>query len=412
MTVSRYWGWIGWITFIGMIMIYKYMAALILLFISTGSWSSTTAEFGHYRNLLLSGKTDQLEKEQKKINDGYIQKHVSWSEFYPAFDSLWYERDFKEGTLQEPISILENNINKTGYTYLNLGVYYYEKGRKTRGGKWLNETPQNNLDRMWKYYQVSEGYLKKALEVDLSLVQAYRTLMNIYTNLAEERGEPLIRAYLAKALDVRSDNYVIGHVVLHSQKPRWGGSYAQMNMFMGEIESHFKENKADYGMLKGVIPADQADILLRNKRLNDASEIIGNNEITGYPLLYLEKMELSNTQKDYSTCIEAAEYVLRYYPYEVPALKSLGTCSEKMNAWEKSKNAFYKYTQIKGNAAWQLFYLGKAHMNLHQYDKAYPLLKESVSLKADYIKYAGKMIDYIEKAHPNMTKLSLSDVGL
>ena len=51
-------------------------------------------------------------------------------------------------------------------------------------------------------------------------------------------------------------------------------------------------------------------------------------------------------------------------------------------------------------------------MFLLQYEKAYPLLKESVRLKPDYRQYTQRYTHYIETQHPELTHATLQDLGL
>jgi len=387
-------------------------AALYLSLIT--SWAAA-AEFGHYRSLLLSGNLAQLEAEQQRINQGFVAGETSWWEYYQAFDGLWFEKDFDTDTHSAVAAVVaewESKQSLSPYELLNLGVFYYEKGRHARGGKWANETRQQQMERMWQHYQRADKYLRGAIDRDSTLIQAYRTLINIYKNLPSAKAEPLVQAYVAKALEQRGDNYIIWHVVLHSQKPRWGGSYAQMTDTLSEIAALFADNSADLDMLNGMIAADQADMLIRKKRFDEAASLIESHEESGYPQLYVEKIQLARERKDYGGCRETAEYVLRYYPYDYYAMKSLGICSKALNDWHTARDAFYHYAQYKGRAAWQLYSLGKAYLQLHDYEKAYPLLKASIVYDPEYRKYAAKMIARIEQEHPDKTRMTLTDLGL
>ena len=90
----------------------------------------------------------------------------------------------------------------------------------------------------------------------------------------------------------------------------------------------------------------------------------------------------------------------------------MASCSDKLENWAEAKDAYYKYTTIKGRGAWQLYYLGKSYMHLQEYDKAYALFKASEVLKPKYKKYTKKYVSYIEREFPNMTHTTLDEFGL
>ena len=51
-------------------------------------------------------------------------------------------------------------------------------------------------------------------------------------------------------------------------------------------------------------------------------------------------------------------------------------------------------------------------MQLHDYEKAYPLLKASIVYDPEYSNYAGKMVARIEQEHPDKTFMTLEYLGL
>ena len=50
-------------------------------------------EFGYYRALFLNQEYAKLEQAQQAINTAYSKGEITWQQFYPAFDWVWFERD-------------------------------------------------------------------------------------------------------------------------------------------------------------------------------------------------------------------------------------------------------------------------------------------------------------------------------
>ncbi len=384
----------------------------MIWFLSSNAIANDEADFGHYRKLLLSGQFSALEKEQHRINEGYVSGRVTWSEFYPAFDTLWFSRDIEGGLIEANLNKWRRQQPSSAYALLNSGNYYYARGFEKRGGKWVSETPGKNIDNMWRDFSVASDYLTKALKMKPNLIQGYRTLINIKNHSSGVGHTEQIKTIVNISIQYKKNDYVLWHAFLHTQKPRWGGSYEAMTQTLKDIKDSFPNDDINYSMLTGMVATDMADLLIRDKRYEQASDIIGKYEETKYPLLYLEKAQLSKKKKDYQQCVDAASYVLTYYPYDTNALKSMGSCSDKLENWAEAKDAYYKYSMIKGRGAWQLYYLGKSYMHLREYDKAYALFKASEVLKPKYKKYTKKYVSYIEREFPNMTHTTLDELGL
>lgn len=371
-----------------------------------------TVEFGYYRSLFLNQQYAELEQAQAAINSTYIEGRIAWQQFYPAFDWIWFARDLDSHSVEQQIKNIESKPKKSALTHLLLGSYYFQRGAHRRGGKWINKTPKDNIQAMWDDYYIAIEYCKKAVTEQPDLIHGYRTLINIYKHGSRDKMEHLIQQEAQKAQLIKADSYVLWHAVLTTQLPRWGGSYKVMQNTLLKIKPLFKPNDSNYPMLKGMIPNDKADWLIRDKKYDKAASLLERYEFTGYPHLLIKQARLSKKAKHYSQCFDSAQRALQSYPYYAYGLKQLAYCANQLERWPEARDAFYQYALLEGNEAWQLFYLGKAYMFLSEYERAYPLLKESVRLQPDYIKYTQRYTQYIEQKHPELTRATLEDLGL
>jgi len=256
-------------------------------------------------------------------------------------------------------------------------------------------------------YEIAKKLLNQSLEKQPNLMQAYRNLINIEMNNSGAIAAENDRLIAEKALTYKKNNYIIWHVFLYSQLPRWGGSYDVMNQTLKNAKDSFPANDPLYNMLSGMVATDIVDLKIRREEYDAAGDIITSNERTRYPRLYIKKTQLYKEIKNYRKCLSAALYTLEYYPYERNTLNNKGVCADKLEQWADARDGFYRYTLVKGRRAWQLFYLGKAYMNLGEFDKAYASFKGAEALKPDYIKWTDRYVAYIEKTHRDKTNLTL-----
>ena len=64
-------------------------------------------EFGYYRALFLNQEYAKLEQAQQAINTAYSKGEITWQQFYPAFDWVWFERDLDSPAVEQQIKAIE-----------------------------------------------------------------------------------------------------------------------------------------------------------------------------------------------------------------------------------------------------------------------------------------------------------------
>lgn len=378
----------------------------LLTLFSISSYASDN--FGHYRALFKNHQFAQLEAEQKKVNQQFINGDSTWTEFYSAFFYLYYDRDFQDKWLEKAIEDLEASSSDSAYRLLNLGIYHTELGYEIRGSGWISTVSDYDIKKMYDSFSIAAQYLNQALEKDPSLLAAYQNLISIAKNESGEESDDYIAATFQQALQVKGDNFALARNVLYAKLPRWGGSYVEMENTVNMLKPHFSSNMADYNKLSSFLVHDKLEKHIKKERFKYVlRELEPYQDIHSFVI----QRDLAKIYRDtdkWGKCYQHAKIAAEEAPYsDIQGV--LGFCANKLEKWEESKQAFIKHFEIEGASAWTLFYLADAYEHLEYYEIAYPLYKESIIMRADYKQYSLWHINKIKEDHPDKTSMKLAE---
>lgn len=371
--------------------------------------SSASVEIGHFRTLLKHQEFSELEKQQKQINDAYVRGDISWTEYYQAFDYTFFDRDFDQDWLVSSINRLEQSHSDSPYRLLNLGIYYTSKGFNIRGSGWISTVSNYQQKKMYESFSIANEYLTQALEQDPTLISAYQNLVRMAKTSSDVGVEKYIASVFEQGLSVKPDNYALAVNVLYSQLPIWGGSYEKMEQTISELKPHFDNNPGDYEKLVGIGLHHRIKKHIKKKRFKLALRELEPYKSVHSSLIQRDLARIYRDMGQWEKCYRHATLAVTEDPHSY-AQGMLGYCSQKLEKWQESKQAFTNHARYSGVGAWNLYYLGKAYLYTGGYDMAYPLFKESIIQKADYRKYSLPHINYIQEHHPKQTGKTLQSV--
>lgn len=123
---------------------------------------------------------------------------------------------------------------KSYVAHLALGIYFKRRGGDARGGKYMVETPQDDIDRMSAFYK------KAAEELSASLALTRKPYLSIFHLLTismqfGDRATSLVMLRMAN--EVLPSNSLVRNRYAISLTPRWGGSYEQMDKFISKTKA-------------------------------------------------------------------------------------------------------------------------------------------------------------------------------
>lgn len=210
--------------------------------------------------------------------------------------------------------------------------YQYAAGRSARGTDWSSKTTDEQFRQMGARFAAARKDLDSALKMNPNLVGAYCLRIDIANASGEAAAED---AAIADALARFPHSYMVYDHTLAAKRPRWGGSYREMERFARQATT---ENPGDLAMVSlfGEIYADQANaaimddryglglqLYLRASAYGENGRLLGNRAWA-----YYWEGETGKAFADVDRCIawggaEASAYILRASIYTDRGNKTL-----------------------------------------------------------------------------------------
>lgn len=195
--------------------------------------------------------------------------------------------------------------------YLARARYYYRLGWLSRGPKWSSETKEEQMQEMASYFGKAMKDIASSLVINDQSMVSYSTLINITNSFGDKART---KAVLTKALEINTATYVVRAAYLNSLKPRWGGSYEEMKLFVEKSQIYVKENPK-IKLLFGDLYADAASMQAISGAYNAAEKKYTKALSFGeYHVRLYERGKNSFKQKNYQKSLHDLNRAIEIYP--------------------------------------------------------------------------------------------------
>jgi tetratricopeptide (TPR) repeat protein len=172
--------------------------------------------------LLEKGKFVELGQTLQSLQSAYTADDRTENDAHRAFYQF-YRVDPKVGLSLDKWVALHP---KDAMAHLARGMYRTKMGWASRKGKFALATKGSQFSNMAAWFAAAKTDFKLAMKIDPSLVQTYCYLIEI--DMTE--GHKHTRELYDQALKINPNSFIAREFYLHSQLPRWGGSYDAMRI--------------------------------------------------------------------------------------------------------------------------------------------------------------------------------------
>jgi tetratricopeptide (TPR) repeat protein len=256
--------------------------------------------------LLQKGEYKRLNNYFEKLQKTYIANRTTENNVHKAFYEF-YRNDQRIGQkLGEWISHQPNSA----IPYLARGIYRTKMGWASRGTNWASNTSNSQFSGMATWFSLAKEDLNRAATIDPSLVEAYCYLIEIDMNEGGQKLQPLFN----QALKANPLSFIAREFYLHSQLPRWGGSYEDMKKTIDDTRPYYKDFP-QLRVLEGRIAADLGELAASRKDYKSAIQYLDSALENGDFWFYNEKKgEVLWEIDDYKGAIDQFSRVIRDKP--------------------------------------------------------------------------------------------------
>jgi len=171
------------------------------------------------RKLLDAGDVQGLDKRYAELQ-ALHQGHADFSErIHSAIDI--FDSSYESGALSKRWLELAPD---SPYAMAARGNFYMRLGWSARGGKWMRDTPKEQVEQMEAHFAKAIEMFKGALAKEPRLMPAHSGLINIGTNGGLDED-----ALFAAAVKADPGCTDLMEERMRALEPRWGGSYQAMD---------------------------------------------------------------------------------------------------------------------------------------------------------------------------------------
>lgn len=199
---------------------------------------------------------EQFERLSKSYEDAFAKDPLRESPLDKLYDAI-------DGSNEAMLAKLDAWVKQrpSYVAYGARGIYKSKRGFFLRGSKYVSETPPENLEKMAEMHRQAVADLTRALELNKKFQPAYKYL--IYTEQASGSTDQA-RAILDRCVKELPTTYYVRLAYLWALRPRWGGSYEQMQAYANSLDREALVNPRIW-TLRAEAPAEVARSALLTK---------------------------------------------------------------------------------------------------------------------------------------------------
>jgi tetratricopeptide (TPR) repeat protein len=191
--------------------------------------------FADMQTLIQNGRSGELDKRMAQLLDAQMTQPNSRGVLDRTF-----EQDF-DGSfdVRQTLDAWKRDSPNSAFALAASGYAYEKMALKARGGGYISNTPQSNVDAMDRLLQQADGDLQQAVALNPHIAPAWAAMVeagglslgNAYARDAQKRG-----------LASNPTDFSIYSNLLWLSQPKWGGSIQAMNDIAADAQKHAAEN--------------------------------------------------------------------------------------------------------------------------------------------------------------------------
>lgn len=195
------------------------------------------------RNLSPPDILPQIKQNRFQEVESIANRYAKKSKHNLALER--YHLELFESVGKDPTNGVEDALNKwvsqspSENAYGARGFYRMNRGLSIRGYNSINQTSPKNIEAMRHYFNLAKLDLKKAIEINREFIPGYYALIYMETTSGSRE---ITQEIYKQAIKISPNSFQIRNIYLHSLKPRWGGSYAEMQSYINTLDKPIQNN--------------------------------------------------------------------------------------------------------------------------------------------------------------------------
>jgi len=299
-----------------------------------------------------------------------------------------YFNDFDDGSfdVRSTLDAWKRASPSSAFAYAASGMAYVAMASKARGGAYIRDTPQSNIDAMDRLLAQADTDLQRAVALNPKVTPAYVSMIHAgsmslgddYTLNAAKRG-----------LAATPDNYAIYGMLSGAAEPKWGGSLEAMDGVAAQAQVYVKQNPL-LTILLSAEPAYKYDVCNCESSANWSAFPVVFDNVASTSLLSNAGFAASENGHPELAVIYLSE-VMRFQPgawgvhrrrdFELPAVGESGMAMEDANRLIAGNPQIAANYRLRGDI----------YMSLMDYPSAEKDLEHALAMAPDDIEVLSSL---------------------
>ena len=180
--------------------------------------------------MLGRGQFTELDRRYSDIQAAYKSGSISDEELRAAF-RVFYTTN---GALEAKYDAWIQQLPQSYVAHLARGIYHKKVGQERRGGKFIGETTQAQLQGMEEAFGRASEDFKLSYSLDDKPILSYLHAIDISSSAGDAQES---RRLLDLSIKLDPKNFIVREKYMGSLQTRWGGSVSEMREFLAECRN-------------------------------------------------------------------------------------------------------------------------------------------------------------------------------
>lgn len=204
------------------------MRSLALLFLLVCSFALANAapQSANVITNLRAHRFDEMERQLESIDKGFQAGRISEFDLLDAYKAFYQREDI----LSEDLRAWEHERPNSYIAHLASGTYRRKLGDFRRGEGYIQSVPPDAQRYMAVQFAEAKQELWRALELN---PRSFLSMLNLMNIAQDEGDDALADKVLALSVKAYPGNLLVRARYVAHLTPRWGGSAAAMDAFIG-----------------------------------------------------------------------------------------------------------------------------------------------------------------------------------
>lgn len=246
-----------------------------------------------------------------------------------------------------------------------------------RGGKFMKDTPRENIERMAVLAPQAIALAGTALRLEPKLLSAYEVIIGMEML---NGGDVLSEAAYQRAIAIDPACRNITRIKMRTFRPRWGGSDEEMDAYARELAPLVKSRPliAMTMILADDEKADDFD----SADMHDAAIAVRIPAAKKAPQVEMvNKLGMRLARNDLGKNQPALMYLLTGYRFgfaEFRELREMARILMEFGDHDWARKVLFRAQALKPEDGWVFSYLGQTYFHQKRFEEAAPLLQKAI----------------------------------